>query len=65
MMGPFLYHKVDRVPGFFFSLPNWDPLTPSPAGECAPFWFRGGTHSLAGEGVEGPSSDKGIDTVVL
>jgi hypothetical protein len=40
---------------------------PSPAGECVllPFGSRGGTHSLAGEGVGGPNSDEGTDTVVL
>jgi hypothetical protein len=39
--------------------------TPSPASESVPtLWFRGeGTHSLAGEGVGGPYSDEGTDTV--
>jgi hypothetical protein len=32
---------------------NWDSPSPSPAGECVP---GGGTHTLAGEGVEGPNS---------
>jgi hypothetical protein len=49
-----VYHRVDRVLGFFFSRPNWDPPPPipSPTGECVPsFGSEGGTHSLAGEGM--------------
>jgi hypothetical protein len=40
--------------GFFFP-PNWDPPTPSSAGECAPSPFGSGgrAHSLAGEGGGG------------
>ncbi len=33
---------VDRVLGFFFSRPNCDLPTPSPAGECVPLPFRSG-----------------------
>jgi hypothetical protein len=64
-------HKVDRVLGFFSNRPNWDPLTPSPAGECALLPLKvtllvgGGIDSLAGEGVGGPNSDNGTKTVVL
>jgi hypothetical protein len=65
-------HKVDRVLGFFSSRPNWDPPPPAPPhpqeSVTIPLWFRppgGGTHLLAGEGVKGPSSDEGTDTVVL
>jgi hypothetical protein len=33
---------------------------------CSPLlWFRGGYTLTAGEGVGGPNSDEGIDTVVL
>jgi hypothetical protein len=42
-------HRVDSVLGFFSSRPNWSPPTPSPAGECAPPWFRGG----GGRGLKG------------
>ncbi len=46
--------RVDRVLGFFSS-PNWDSPSPSPAGECVPPpLVPGGTHSLAGEGVGVP-----------
>ncbi len=31
----------------------------------SPLWFGGGTHLLAGEGVGGPNSEEGTDTVVL
>jgi hypothetical protein len=51
--------------GLFSSRPNWDSPNPSPAGECVPPFGSGGTHSLAGEGVGGPNSDEGTDTVVL
>ncbi len=45
-----LRHRVDRVLGFFSSLPNWDPPTHSSPGECVPLpLVKGGTHSLAGE----------------
>jgi hypothetical protein len=63
-----LRHRVDRVLGFFSSRPNWDlPPIPSPAGEYVPPFGSGGgeTHSLTGEGVGGPNSDEGTDTVVL
>jgi hypothetical protein len=50
-------HRVDRVPGFFSSRPNWNSPTPSPVGERAlpPCGSGGGTHSLVGEGVGGGS----------
>jgi hypothetical protein len=39
-------HRVDRVPGFFSSRPNWDPCTPSPSGECVlPFGSERGGHT--------------------
>jgi hypothetical protein len=56
--------RVYRVPGFPSSRPNW-VRPPSPAGECCPPLIPGGTHSLTGEGVGGPSSDEGTDTVVF
>jgi hypothetical protein len=31
-----LYHRVDRMLGFFSSRTNWDSPTPSPADECVP-----------------------------
>jgi hypothetical protein len=66
---PLVEHRVDRLPGFFSSRPNRDPPPPKPLTRrqvCAPLLFRGGTHSLAGEGVsEGPNSDEATDTVVL
>ncbi len=50
----------------FLSRPTLEPL---PAGECVlPLWLGGGggmTHSLAGEGVGGPSLEEGTDTVAL
>ncbi len=50
--------------GFFSSRPNWDSPTPSPqASMSLPLWFSGRTYSLAGEGVGGPNSDEGTDTV--
>jgi hypothetical protein len=60
-------HRVDRVLGIFSSRPNWDspnPLTRRRVG--SPSFGSGGgrgTHSLAGEGVGGPNSDEGTDTV--
>jgi hypothetical protein len=64
-------HSVDRVIGFFSSRPIWKPPPPPPspsdAGECVPHPFGpggGGTHSHAGEGIGGPNSDEGTDTVV-
>ncbi len=65
-----VYHRVDRVLGFFSSRPNWD-FTPSPAGECATtppplLWFRREYTLACGRGSEGgPNSDEGTDTVVL
>jgi hypothetical protein len=59
-------HRVDRVPGFFSSRPNWD--SPSPSGESVPppFGSGGEVYTLAeGRGGGGPSSDEGTDTVVL
>ncbi len=54
-------HRVGRVLSFFSSRRNWDSPTPSPAGECALLWFRGGgAHSLAGEGV-GESQFRRVD----
>ncbi len=57
--------RIDRVLSFFSSRPNWDPppfirrrvLHPPP-----PFG-SGGAHSIAGEGMGGPSSDEETDTV--
>jgi hypothetical protein len=57
--------RVDRVLGLFSSHPNWDLLTRMLV--CPPPTLvpGGDTHSLSGEGVGGPNSDEGTDTVVL
>jgi hypothetical protein len=61
-----LQHKVDRVLGFFSSLPNWDPL-PHPEASVSPPWFWGEGHTrLRDRGwVGGPNSDEGTVTVIL
>ncbi len=35
-------HRVDRVLSFFSRRANWDPPTPSPAGDCVPPPFGSG-----------------------
>jgi hypothetical protein len=52
-------YRVDRMLGFFFSRPNWDPHTPSHAGESVPppFWFRGVHTRLRERGWGGPNAD--------
>jgi hypothetical protein len=35
-------HRVDRLQSYFSVRPNWDSLTPSPAGECVPPPLVGG-----------------------
>jgi hypothetical protein len=45
------------------SRPNWDPHHLTPWRVCPPTFGSGGTLSLGGEGVGGPNSDKGTDTV--
>jgi hypothetical protein len=59
--------RVDRVIGFFSSSPNWDPPTPSPAGECVPPLLvpGGGGGGTVASGRGGPNGDEGTDTVVL
>ncbi len=52
-------HRVNRVPGFFFSRPNWDTLTPSPEGECVPLWFRGAEILACGRGGGGSQFGRG------
>jgi hypothetical protein len=61
----FRTHRVDRVPGFPSSRPNRVRSPPHPQASVAPLWFVGGGDTLAGEGVGGPHSDEGTDTVVL
>jgi hypothetical protein len=59
---------ADPDPRLFSSRPNWDSPTPSPAAECvlSPFGSGGIYGTLtAGEGVVGPNSEEGTDTVVL
>ncbi len=61
-----MYHRVDRVLGFFASRPNWDPPYPLTRRRvCTPLWFREGTHSLVRVGMGGPNSDQGTDNVAL
>ncbi len=50
-------HRVDRVPGFLSSRPNWIPPPPHSQASVAP--------PLAWEGVGGPNSDEGMDTLEL
>ncbi len=52
--------------GFPSNRPNWLPPHPLPQASVVllPLVPRGGTHSLAGEGVGGANSDKGTDTLV-
>ncbi len=55
-------HRVHRM------RPNWVPPPPQPQASAAPpppLDPREETHSLAGEGVGGPKSDEGTDTLVL
>jgi hypothetical protein len=58
---------ITRVPQCLSPRPNWDSRTPSPARECVPpaepKWE--GTHSPAGEGVEGPNLDDWRKSLVL
>jgi hypothetical protein len=59
-----LIHRVNIVPGFLSSRPNW--LPPHPQGGVAPTPLgpRGESHSLAGGGGGGvlePNSDEGTD----
>ncbi len=61
--------RVDRVLSFFSSRRNWDPPTPSPAGESVPppLWLGRGGGGGGGEGhtrLQDPNSDEGKDTVV-
>jgi hypothetical protein len=63
-----LSHRVDRVLRVLSSRWNWVSPTPSPACECvlpSYGWGGGGSHPLGGEGVGGPNSDEGTDTVLL
>ncbi len=57
-------HRVDWVLGFFSNRPKFGLSTPSPAGECVPPpLVQGRGHTHLREGVGGPSSNKGTDTV--
>jgi hypothetical protein len=56
------------VLSLFFSRPNWVLPSSLPQESVAPPFPldpRGETHSLAGEGVEGPNFDDGTDTLLL
>jgi hypothetical protein len=57
-------HRVDRVLGF--RLQSSELGLPAPqASVSPPPLVPGGTHSLGGEGMGGPNSDDGTDTVVI
>ncbi len=59
-------HRVDRVLGFFSSLPNWDPPhAPPTQASVPPLWFREGHTCKRERGWGGPNSNKRIDTVLL
>jgi hypothetical protein len=62
-----LNSRVDRVPGFISSRPNWGRPLPYPKASVAPLLFSSveRTHSLAGEEVGGSNSDEGTNNVVL
>ncbi len=53
------YHRVDRVLGFFFSRLNWDPATPSPAGQWAPPGSGGGDILACGRESGGSQFGRG------
>ncbi len=60
-------HRVDRVPGFFSSRPNWDtpPLTRRRVHVPPSLWFQG-MHTKSERGGEGvPIRTEGTDPVVL
>jgi hypothetical protein len=57
--------RVDRVTGFLSSLLNWVRPPPHPLANVSPLWLRRRAHSLTGEGVGGPNSDEGSDTVLF
>ncbi len=55
-------HRVDRVPGFLSSRPNWVRTPPSPAGECllpSPPLFPGGHTRLQERGWADPIRTRG------
>jgi hypothetical protein len=56
-----------RVPAFFpvVRIGSPKPLTHKGVLLLSPYGPREETHSLAGEGVSGPNSDEGTDTLVL
>ncbi len=57
-------HRVERVLGIFSTRPNWD--APShPQASVSPPLVPGGNTLAWVEGVGGPNSDVGTDTVVL
>jgi hypothetical protein len=60
-----IFHRVDRVLGFFSSRPNWDSPTPLPAGEFPPPSGQGKGHTRLQEWGWGPNSDEGTDNVIL
>jgi hypothetical protein len=43
-------HRVDRVPGFLSSRPNWIRPPPHPQAGVAPLWIRGGLTRLREKG---------------
>jgi hypothetical protein len=57
--------SVYKVPGFLSSRRNWGVSRPPQASVAPPFVSKGGDTLACGEGVGGPNSDDGTDTLVL
>jgi hypothetical protein len=60
-------HCTPQSARIFLQSSELGPPTPPPHPQASvsPFGSGGGTHSLGGEGLEGPNSDEGTDTVLL
>jgi hypothetical protein len=59
-------HKLDRLPGFLSSRPNWLPPPPLPlASVTPPPPCSKGEHARLREGREGANVDEGTDTLAL
>ncbi len=57
-------HSVYRVPGFLSSRPDWVPPHPHlQESDVPPLWVQGGDTLARGEGMGGPDSDDGTDTL--
>jgi hypothetical protein len=61
-------NRVDRVPGFLSSRPNWLRPPPHPQGSVAPplpLWSGGAGEHAGGRGGRVANSDEGTDTLLL